>query len=70
MSAVWVATARVEPLDVLFDAQPRTVLPRVRHGLEYVPDPRKMSRLHPPVAMDIVSPLSSVVAARGLVRRT
>ena len=70
MSPLRMATARVEPLELLFDAQPRTVLRRVRHGMEYVPDQRTMSWLQPPVAMDVVPPLSPVVAARGLVRRT
>jgi hypothetical protein len=70
MSSMRMATARFEPLELPFDAQSRTVLRRVRHGMEYIPDQGTMSGLQPSVAMDIVSPLSPVVAARGLVRRT
>lgn len=64
MSALRMATACVEPLELLFDAQPRTVLRGVRHGMEYVPDPGTLPRLQSPVAMDVMSSMSSVVAAR------
>src|SRR5262245_25028413 len=46
----------------------RASLQRLRSGLEYVHNRRPMSRVQPPMAIDVVSELRRVVAARRLVR--
>src|SRR6185436_15305950 len=62
--------ARAERSVVLFGRRhARAAVHVVRHRLEYVLDPRPLSRLPAPVAMDILPALPRVVPARGLVRR-
>ena len=68
MSALRVAAITVQPL-VLRRPRHARVVRRLRHCLEHVHDRRPMSRLQPSVALDVVSRLRRVVAARRLVRR-
>ena len=51
------AAERVEPMDVCVARYAGAVLRRVRHGLEYVHDPRAMPGVQPPVGVDVVSTL-------------
>ena len=66
MSALRVAAITVQPL-VLRRPRHARVVRRLRHCLEHVRDRRTMSRLQPSVALDVVSPMRRVVAARRLV---
>ncbi len=69
MSALRLATLRLEPLVLRLSPDSRTVLSGVWHGVEHFLDPWTLSRLQPPMAVDLVSTVWRVVAARSLVRR-
>jgi len=67
LPAVQLASVAVEPLVLQLPRNPRAVVPGMRHGLEHVFDRWPLPRMQPPLAVDLVSPLRPVVAARRLV---
>jgi hypothetical protein len=69
MPAVRVAAVADEPVVVCLDrGEPRAAVCQLRRDLEHVRDARELSRLSPPVAVDVVPAVRGLVAARGLVR--
>src|SRR6185436_12564470 len=68
LSAVRVAAGLDEPLVLRSVSVAGAVLPRMRHDLEYVLDTWTMPRVRSSLALDVVSQLRRLVAARGLVR--
>jgi hypothetical protein len=64
VSGVRVAAVAVEPLVVLLDRRSRAVFRIVLDGVEHVRDPRPMSGLQSPLALDLVLAVQRVVAAR------
>jgi hypothetical protein len=57
------ATSRIEPLVLFTNAVARGLLWWMRHGVEYVLDPRALSWLPVPMALDEMPPLRRLVAA-------
>lgn len=68
MSLVPVAPPFVEPLVLRRERCARAVLHGLQDRVEYVRDPRPVSGMRAPMALDAVSALRRVVLARGLVR--
>jgi len=68
MSRLCVAARCVESLVLRLGRHAWTVLRELRHGVEYVFNPRTMPRLPASMAVDIVSSLRRMVATCGLVR--
>src|SRR5262249_16692240 len=68
LPAVRMAAVAVQPLELPEPRWSRATVPRLRRSVEYVRDARTVSRLLAPVALDLVSALPRVVAARRLVR--
>jgi len=63
-----VAARCVEPLVLRLGRHAWTVLRELRHGVEYVFNPRTLPRLPASMAVDIVPAMQSVVETRGVVR--
>ena len=68
MSALRMEAVGFEPVVLRFGGGSRAAVPELRDGVEHVRDAWSMSRLQASVAMDIMSPVPRVVAARRLVR--
>ena len=54
---LWLAARCFQPVVLSRRRFTRTVLPRLRHHLEHVRDTWLLSRMQPPMAVDIMSPL-------------
>src|SRR5688572_1171505 len=69
MSALQLAPVGFEPLVMRVCRHSRAVLRGMWNGVEHICDGGTMPGLRPPVAVDLMSSMSSVVATQRLVRR-
>lgn len=67
MSAVPLASVRIEPLELHLDRHAGAGVSWMRNGVEYVRDEGTMPGLSASVAMDVVSAVCGVVAACRMV---
>ena len=68
MSSLQLAASVFEPMVLRLFTESRTVLRGMRDAVEHLLNQRTVSWLQPPVAMDVVSSMWSVVVTQRLVR--